>query len=245
MRIANCYNNIKTSSPSFGYYHTVGKYSNDNPYFTTTEFFRDDLDWDGVCYYVDNFYKNTPKVNLICYGCSDGEETYSLSLKLKTNLRQNSKKYYPIIAKDIDKDCVNLAKRGRYKISERESEKIDMACGPNVYRYMDIFSDGLEKHARARSILKNDIIFSQADICEDIDNIPAENTVLVCRNFWGYLTRSKQKELAENLGKKLKDNSHVIIGTFDKLYGIDLLLEQNGFEQTEIEGVMKKRDKYI
>lgn len=208
--------------------------------YTTTEFFRNDFDIDGLLNYAKNIYKDTPKVNVISYACSTGKESYSIALKLKTNLKDKSSKFLPLIAKDIDRDCILKAKRGRYKISNTEVEKLDRAGGISLNRYVDTFDDGLEKYAYIKDSLKKEIDFKIADICEDIDSVPNKNTVLICRNFWSYLQPEKQTILANKLASKFDETSLVVIGSFEKAYGIDKLLEERGFKETEIPCVMRK-----
>ena len=208
--------------------------------YDTTEFFRSDFNWKGFTYFLNSIYKNTPQVNLISYACSTGKETYSLALALKTDLKTNSNKFFPIIAKDIDANSILKAKRGKYKITNQEAYKIDNAGDMNLYRHLEIIDDGLEKYAHMKDSLKTLINFSKADICQDIESIPNKNTVLVCRNFWNYLQSKEQIELANKLAKHLDNSCLVAIGSFDKTYGIDKLLEQKGFKQTEIVNVFRK-----
>ena len=208
--------------------------------YDTTEFFRNDLDWKGFSYLLSNFYKDTPKVNVVSYACSTGKETYSLALQLKNIFGNTSNKFFPIIAKDIDPNAITKAKRGRYIITQSESIKLDKAGDLNLYRYIDVIDDGLEKFAYVKDSLKSLVNFSKADICQDIDSIPNKNTVLICRNFFGYLTPKEQSDLVNKLEKQLDKTSLVALGSYDKAYGITKLFEQKGFKETEIEHVFKK-----
>ena len=122
MKVYNKYINFNNSIPTFKQTHRKDSSSNIQNYYTTTEFFRDDFDMDGFINYANNLYKDTPNVNVISYACSTGKETYSLALKLKINLKDKANKFLPLIAKDIDTNCILKAKRGRYKISDKEAE---------------------------------------------------------------------------------------------------------------------------
>ena len=208
--------------------------------YDTTEFLRDDFDWQGFSHYINNFYKDTPKVNVVSYACSNGKETYSLALVLKTNLRQNVNKFLPIIAKDIDKTNILKAKIGRYKINNFEANKIDKAGDFHLSRHLEIIDDGLEKYAFVKNSLKNIVNFSVADITKDIDSIPTQNTVLLCRNFWGYLSGKDQLSLIDKLSQRLDKTCLIAIGSFDKAYGINKVLMSKGFIETEIPNLLKK-----
>lgn len=206
----------------------------------TTEFYRSDFDIDEIIYYIDDFYKNDDKISLIFYGCSNAKEVYSFSLRLKLLLYERAKKFESIVAKDIDAKNILKAKIGRYKITKSEEEKLDKAGGILLNRYIDILDDGLEKYAYIRDPLKTNLFFAQADICDDLGNIPSQKTFLICRNFWSYLDECKQIDLAKKLGHILDESSHILLGSFDKIYRIPELLEQYGFAKTNIEGLMKK-----
>ena len=240
MKIYHSYNNFNNRIQTFKQNPNITHSTSVKEYWTTTEFFRDDFDIDGLLNYANNFYKNTPKVNIISYACSTGKETYSIALKLKINLKDKANKFLPLISKDIDTNCILKAKRGRYKISDKEAEKLDYAGSINLNRYIDTFDDGFEKYANIKDSLKKDVEFKHADICKDIDTVPRQNTILICRNFWAYLQPKKQIELANTISNKLDKTSLIVIGSFEKAYGIDKLLETRGFKETEIPCVMKK-----
>lgn len=239
MKICNFYTNNrnsiqnkKISTPNF----TSKRFD----CYDTTEFFRDDLDWSGFSYFINKFYKDTKKVNIVTYACSTGKEGYSLALTLKTNLKENANKFFPIIGKDIDENSIQKAKRGRYKISNQEALKIDKVGDNNLYRHLEIIDDGLEKYAFMKDSLKSIVHFAKADMCQDIDSIPPKNTILLCRNFWGYLSAGEQVSLADKLSKLLDKTCLVGIGSYDKAYGIEHLLRQRGFHPTEIPNIFRK-----
>lgn len=230
----NCLNYYKKNN-----IHLKGN-ANTTETYKTTAFFRDDFDWLGFFNLLNHTYKDAKKVNIVSYGCSNGKETYSLALGLKTFLNKKSDKFLPLIAKDIDKNCVLKAKKGLFKISNNEERKLETYSNYQIYRYINIFDDGLEKYAKVKDTLKQHVCFEKADICEDIKNIPPDNTVLICRNFWGYLDGKKQMELVNTLTQKLNYNSLIVIGEFDKNYQIHQLLEARGFKETEIPCVFRK-----
>lgn len=208
--------------------------------YDTTEFFRDDFDIDGFIYYVNNFYKNTPKVNVLNYACSNGKEPYSLLLRMKMILRDKIDKYLPIKATDIDKNNIIKARIGRFKVTNNEAFKIDRSGDLNLNRYIEIVNDGVDKYAFVKDSLKNMVNFSKVNILDDLDDNPKKNTIVICRNFWSYLAGNEQIKLADLLAKNLDKSCLVVIGSFDKICGVDRLLEKRGFVNTEIDGVMKK-----
>ena len=49
----------------------------------TTSFFRTDLDWTKLGKYLQKKFSNTPRVQTLIWGCSEGLEAYSLVILLK------------------------------------------------------------------------------------------------------------------------------------------------------------------
>ena len=218
--------------------------------YTTTCFFRNDMDWAGLMFLMNKKYKDVPKVNMICYGCSDGEETYSLALKILRTLGKNKDKYFPIIAKDIDYDSIFRAKRGSYNVSPSEISNLNANSGIDFYRYFSTEEDDFtnKTYLKVKDILKENIIFKKGDILKEINDIPSENTVLICRNFWPYLPYDEQFKLAKALGEKMKPSSLVILGEYDMCpanpISVIKLLIKNGFEPTGVDGIFQKASDY-
>lgn len=214
-------------------------------YRTTTYFFRDDLNWNAFTKFISNKYKNTDRVNIINHACSNGQESYSLAAKLIQTFGDKAEKFFPIIAKDIDKDNIESARRGRLGIKVDDLFRINHYMQDNVSEY---FGKGRAENPDndlvliPKTQLKNSVIFSQSDIFDDIKTIPRENTIFMCRNFWQYLTLQKREILADALSKRLDSSCLIVTGDFDYPYA-DILLQKNGIEGTGIKNVYSKKDK--
>lgn len=236
--------NIQTKfsyTPSFKHYAECREPVDNYKYATTTFMLRDDLDWEAFARLLDKKYKNVDNVNLINHACSDGEEPYSLALTLLAKLGKSAEKFFPIIAKDFDNTSLLFAKKGRFNINKKEHLKLERTFGLNLYKYLNIREDQFGIHVKVNDNLKERIIFQKSDILKDVENLPKENTVLLCRNFWPYMPQSSKKLLAQKLATRLDSSSLIVIGSFDISNGIDKLLEEVGFEMTEVKGVMQKR----
>ena len=250
--IVNCINNISYpySQPSFKHYNAKKKtmlYS----FYTCTEFFRQDLAWNRFIDLLKMKYKNADKVNIICHACSDGEEVYSLALKLIAKLGKEAEKFFPIIARDIDFGNICLAKEGNYTVCEQELERINEHSEYNINKFFDISRTGQknldeESTIKAKDILKDNIIFEQGDILNDVKQFSAENTVLMCRNFWPYMPINMIKSLSEKLGKYISPSSLLAIGEWDMHNRFTCKsLEENGFVMSNLKGIYyKSENKY-
>ena len=79
----------------------------------TTNFFRQDLNWDDFTDCIIKKYKNQEKANVYCYACSDGSEPYSLAMMLIAKIGKEAQKFFPIIARDRDDFYLESAKAGK------------------------------------------------------------------------------------------------------------------------------------
>ena len=151
-------------------------------------------------------------------------------------------KFTPILAKDINNENIQAAKSGCCCASENDFRRIFVYIRDSRHDFLSIRpaqNSNNDFVISPTKILTDKIRFEQGDILKDAENIPAENTFLVCRNFWGYLPFQQQEEPAEKLGKNLKKGSAVLIGYLDtkegqtfNMYGYaDILLTKNGFKK--------------
>lgn len=191
-------------------------------YKTTTYFFRNDTDWDNLIEFLCNKYKNTEKINVYSYGCSNGMEPYSFLLNLLSFRPKMLEKCTPVIAKDIDMKNIEMAKQGDYEIDSHDLFTLDYQTCGKYKKYFDCQErynvSGPDIILTAKNNIKEHINFEQGDIFEDIKKLPNKNTVIFCKNFWPYLTPEKRELLAKNLSEQFDKTCTIIIGDFDKYY---------------------------
>lgn len=239
MKIDSIHPNYINKNFSFKSYSKSGKTEN-YEYFSTTEFFRLDMNWNSFANFINEKYADIQNVNIICHACSNGEEAYSLALKLISLFGVKAEKFFPIIAKDIDENNIHFAKKGEFNFRYDELLRMENHCGLDLYKFIDVIKSRFGNYLQIKNFLKEKVIFKKANILNDFDNIPAANTVLLCRNFWPYMPAQNQIELAEKLSNKLDNSSIVQIGNFDIAAGVDKLLQNKGFKETYVKGLMKK-----
>lgn len=212
-------------------------------YKTTTYFFRDDFDWSSFIDLLTRKYRNVDKVNFIVHACSNGPEAYSTIMKLLATLGERAQKFFPLIAKDIDPNNIENAKNGnKMGITDYDYRRLNYHTGNKVYQYMDFAIPSGREYTMAlkpKPFLRNYVQFSQGDIIDDLDNIPKDNTVLMCRNFWLYIDEDKRKIIADKLAK-LAPSSLVAIGYYDTDVNVHKLLAERGFVETGVERVFTK-----
>lgn len=209
---------------------------------------RDDLYFPEVVDFLDKKYQNTPKVNVVMHACSDGEEVYSFLGVLISRLKEKAAKFLPLTAKDIDSEHLKLAKRGVYNITKSEYEVANSSMGGDFYTFFEPMPSRGSKDPRLKYTttvkvehsLKSLVNFEQGNILDDVKNMNLKNTVLFARNFWPYLSKDEIAQLAHTLGQKMDNSSTLIIGDYDREYGIDNILRREGFIETLTENVFEK-----
>ena len=218
-------------------------------YMNSTKLFRNDMDWDGFANLLIRKYKQSPKVNIYCYACSDGSEPYSLAIKLLEMGKKNKvdvERFFPIIAKDIDEKMIKMASNG-FLPALAEDENL-LKKYPKYFEKTcnlpsrDLRSDFIWK---VKPELRNRVVFQNADINQDICNIEPENSVVLARNFWFYLADDAVRlSLAKKISSVLDKNSMVVIGGLDTAnkYNIDGIFSTLGFNRNRYPTVFEVPD---
>ena len=244
------------NQPNFGMYDRVvyNKYSHRYMYNTTTWFARSDLNWVKFIDFVINKYKNVDKVNTIVHACSNGEEAYTLTLGLLS--KKNTSKFFPISARDIDKENITQAVKGVFELKlKSELEGLLSLINEPLETYFkktlkpdkmaDLFSVSKQSNIASKIILepkdnlRSVINFRQSDIFRDYRDIPSENTILMLRNVWPYLG-GRRDILVKDLANHLKSSSTLVIGMYDRTRCVDRKLLAAGFKKTPLNYVFEK-----
>ena len=204
----------------------------------TTNMFRQDLPWSEMIDLFEKKYANIPKVNIVCYGCSDGSEPISLAMLLIDRFGENAKKFFPIIAKDIDPYIIMEAKSNLLNIETSDLYAMDSNLKNDFGIYVEKpeFNPWVEKfQVEIKPIVQNKIRYSVADIRTDLQSIPKDNTIVFARNFWPYLKDEKEVfDLAKQLHSTLGKNCLVAVGNFDSFVGIRPAMICAGFESRNL-----------
>lgn len=243
---------LKTYNQSFGtFFNTVPNDDGKLRYRGDTIMCRADLDFPELVNYLDNKYRNVPKVNVIMHACSDGEEVYSFLGVLISRLKEKASKFLPVSAKDIDSNHLKLAKRGVYNITKSEYINANRCMDGKFYNFFEPMPLRGSKDPRlkytttvkAEHSLKSLVKFEQSNILEDAQNLNFSNTVIFARNFWPYLSSQERNKLLLNLSKKMDSSSILIIGDFDQdNTNIGMLLRKYGYVE-KLDNVFEKSDK--
>lgn len=199
----------------------------------STSFFRTDLDWDELGFEINSQFPQD-KVNTYIFGCSDGSEAYSLAVALIEQLGlETAKKYFPILASDVDGEMVKQAQSGKVCATEKDILKfVKMVKNRQLGKYFipskkdeDTFEFTMSK------ILTDNIIFCQEDISDGINKLGNGPNLIFCRNFWRYLSPEKIADVTWMMKNKFDETSRIVIGAYDqKNSKTPFFLEDIGFQ---------------
>lgn len=244
---------VKNYTPSFGIFlYTIKDKDGNAVNRCDTAIFRNDLDFDEVVNFIDKKYESVKQPKILDYACSDGEEIYSVLSIFDYMLGEKAKKFYPIMARDIDSEALELAQKGVFYCTYDEYMAAEHYLKDNLNKYFTPCPQYL-KNYKNRAVqknyggsnykisdeVKNRVKFGKGNIVEDAQKIDFKNTVLFARNFWAYLSKDEIDTLAKTLAKRMDNSSTLVIGDYDVEYGIDKLLKSYGFVETEVDNVFE------
>lgn len=183
-----------------------------------TTFFRDDVpDWSRTAKTLGEAFKDTDKVNVYNYACSDGSEPYSLAISLIENLGEDeAEKFFPIQAFDIDQVIINKAKKGEMSCSKYDMQKINENSSGKFDKYFKKMFDTDNEGAiiKPQPYLKNKVKFERSNFTKDVQKIETKNNLILCRNFWRYLPNDKASDAIIAL-RHLDEGTRFMFGDFD------------------------------
>lgn len=253
MKLQSIHNNLYQRNLSFQswhrevYNHAKNEYIVDLHHRNDTEFFRDSEFWAQFSYFLVNTYKDTPKVNVYSYGCSDGSEPYTFVMRMLSMYPEaEAKKFLPIIAKDYDKAAIKKAvEREEYFIQSYEKADIEYYTKGCYKRFFHTNKPyGSCEYASVKDELFNNVKFNVANIEKDYTNIVPQNSVVIARNFWPYIESwSQRQKVLNNLGSRLREKSFLVIGIYDQkgtCWKIDNQILDAGFKRTNLPLVFEK-----
>lgn len=144
-----------------------------------------------------------PFFSVLSLPCSTGEEPYSISMLLHD--AGFSGIQYKIDAVDVSNKAIQTANRGIYGGNSFRNS-------PETFKHAYFEPEG--EKLRVKNIFRKNVDFS----CENVLRSKRWKTkglydVIVCRNFFLYLNKNAQKELADDFKQLLKPKGFVIVGS--------------------------------
>ena len=190
----------------------------------TTTYFRSDLDWEELGTYLKNKFADSKEVQSLIWGCSRGQEAYSLAILLKRYFGHDFKKFLPIKAMDIDSRIIESNKRDKEDGFILDGSFIEkMQNGLNI-RSLRFDLGEIGKYCKLagyskyqfKNYIMDSVEFEESNILNDLDKIqPDKPALIMFRNMWPYINSDEYSKYASELYNKLPKGSVVIVGEYD------------------------------
>ena len=185
-----------------------------------TNFFRDVAVWDKLKEQVfPNLFKDLPNgyvIRVWVTGCSTGEEAYSLAIVFREayeEMKQNKNLTLQIFATDIDKDAIDIARKGVFSsniVTDVSSERLSKFFTTNETTYC------------VNTSIREMIVFAPHNVIKDPPFTKLD--FLSCRNLLIYMESELQTKLMNlfyyslNTGGLMLLGSAESVNTKDKLF---------------------------
>jgi len=209
----------------------------------TTYLFRDSPTLD---YLKDYILKNFPSgTHIADFGCSDGEETYSIATMLAEN---NNDLRFKITGYDLSENVINKAKQGAYEFDHLDLALVETEkyyglenyykFDQRITKYRDIFRKAFDiniykssdcwkydKNCKIKSgIIKDSVDFKVANIL-DLDTnklkLPPNTNVIIFKNAWYHLAPKAIDEAIEKIYRVLPSKGILVVGTLGDDHTLD------------------------
>ena len=232
--------NVYNSQPAFGSLATgLGKSAiHPELRMNLTVFNRLNYSMDNLADNIIRLQERHKKpVDIIVCGCSDGTKALEFKMGMMKRYKERNISYRQlphIKAFDLSEDMINIARKGRINISDREWNYLQKTYPESIYKFwisqmplLNIPGNDI-KHIENQLKTKyqysyqfnpellKDIEFYKGDLLTELQNLnPNEPKIISCENVAVYLTKDEQEKAAEYLIKNLCPESYVIVGDRD------------------------------
>ncbi|MEP2471845.1 MAG: chemotaxis protein CheB, partial [Paracoccaceae bacterium] len=188
---------------------------------SVTRFFRDKREFEALTELLPALVKKKDKgpVRVWIAGCATGEEAYSIAILLCEALggaKVQLKDHVQIFATDIDKDALEVARKGVYGMGALNDIPKNISD-----QYFIQQNDGI----RVIDSLRSAILFSDHNVCQDPPFQKVD--LLCCRNLLIYFGTSLQHKVMSRFHYALTDSSLMFLGTAETVAGSDELFVQD------------------
>lgn len=188
---------------------------------SVTRFFRDRSEFDQLGDLLPTLISKTDTAPLRVWvaGCATGEEAFSIAIMLAEALGGPTvqlKDHVQIFATDIDKDALDVARKGVYGLAALND--IPQAF---VDRYFIQQNDGI----RVIDSIRSAILFSDHNVCQDP---PFQKVnLLCCRNLLIYFGNTLQHKVMSRFHYAMTDNALMFLGTAETVAGSNEMFIQD------------------
>ena len=148
------------------------------------------------------------KLRIWCAGCSTGQEPYSLAMLIDERMRQLSGWQIEIVATDLSRPVVELARRGRYS-------QFEVQRGLPVTLLLRYFQRAGESW-QIGDYLRAKVAFSTLNLMEDFGDF-GRFDIIFCRNVLIYFDAATKADVLGKLSDALMDDGVLALGGAERI----------------------------
>ncbi|MFK7744122.1 MAG: chemotaxis protein CheB [Roseobacter sp.] len=188
---------------------------------SVTRFFRDKSEFAQLKEMLPPLLKKKSNIPFRVWiaGCATGEEAYSIAILLAEALggpKIQLKDHVQIFATDIDKDALDVARKGVYGMAALNDIPKSLSD-----QYFIQQNDGI----RVIDSLRSAILFSDHNVCQDPPFQKVD--LLCCRNLLIYFGSVLQHKVMSRFHYAMTESSLMFLGTAESVAGSDEMFIQD------------------
>jgi chemotaxis protein methyltransferase CheR len=151
------------------------------------------------------------------FGCSTGEEPYSIAMSVARNLQESLRNAIRIEAMDLSAAALQKAKSGRYESTHRLIESVSV-MNPN---YLNRYFTASGGYHTVKEELCNAVVFLQKNMIDLLDvpeSLLPKYHCIFCRNLMIYFNLANQNRLIKFLENSLLPGGYLFLGDAEALH---------------------------
>ena len=172
-----------------------------------TRFYRNPAAYRVLAQYLSRRLKTGEgrlTLDLWSAGCSSGEEAYTMAMIASEMIEHAERRaYFGVIGSDISSAAVKAARQGVFHVRRLQSL-------PDTLRQRYLLGDGLAYRIEPK--LASRVCFVQSNLLDAGCTPTSAMDVIFCQNVLVYFRGWRQKQVLNNLVKRLKPGGILVIG---------------------------------
>ena len=162
------------------------------------------------------------RLRIWCAGCSTGQEPYSIAMLIDERMRQLPGWHVDIVATDLSRSVIELARQGRYS-------QFEVQRGLPVTMLLRHFHRSGETW-QISDDLRGKVAFSTLNLMESFKGL-GRFDVIFCRNVLIYFDATTKARLLGNLSDALVDDGVLALGGAERIGALCHTLKMDGDRQ--------------
>ena len=154
-------------------------------------------------------------------GCSSGEEPYTLAMVLSEYAEQYPLPFYSILGTDLSTEVLETAVRAVYPAGRAADIPL-----PLRQKYLLKSKDRADQSVRVVPALRQKVQFSRLNFMQDHYDVPADFSLIFCRNVLIYFDKATQEAVINKLCRHLCRGGYLFLGHSESITDMDVPLEQ-------------------